>query len=251
MAFGSSQQRVSQSNLAASDSPFYRLTEGERIIRILDQEEKTHWRYWMPVNINGQRVERSVVVGGYENPIQRHFSALGKEHPEYRSLSKRISINVLCRTPVKHTTQGTVVYPDLRGVFPNQDPATGENISSYAVVPNNRVYILEFGNDLMQDFMALHNRMRHRTTLEPLAIWDFDIRLIITGAKKSRKIKAVADIDQSPLPSELKSSLKKYDLNLTSRPLPELAQERLLMGEDYTRIIQELAFERPVPTLDL
>lgn len=248
MAFGHSTQKSATSE-SRFDNPYIKLGEGERVVRILDQEERTFWRYYLQVNVDGRQMGRSIVVGGNDNPIKRYMDRLGEGDKGYVKPGKRMLLNVLDRTPVKLNKFGTPVYAGIDGrTFPQVDPATNESIVNAPVVPHNKVLIMEFGSELMQSLMVIHERIRSNKTFEPLPVWALDVRIITKGTGKDTKRMAMPDVDQEPLPAEL-AALPKYDLSLAARVMPDVYQERLLAGEDYNVIMRELGWERLSPTI--
>lgn len=247
MAFGHSTQR--DETATRFENPYLNLKEGERVIRVLDREERSYWRYFIDVNVGGKKSGRPIVVGGGENPIRRYMDKLGKEHQDYRAPQKRMLLNVLDRTPVKLNKFGSPVYAGMDGrTFPSVDPATSEAIVNAPVAPHNKVLLMDFGNELMQALMVIHERIRHNQTFEPLPIWALDIKIITKGTGKDTKRMAMPDMNQEPLPAEL-AALPKFDLALAVRVMPDVCQERLLNGEDYNVIMKELGWERLTPTV--
>lgn len=247
MAFGSSKQKASAgANDNANLDTYLRMTEGERIVRILDEEETSFWRYWLNGAAYPGCGKGKGIIVGRDSPIRQHMEALGKDHPDYRAPQRRYLLNVLDRTPVKKTSKGYPVYADGNGNFPN---ALGdENVSNSPVVPNNRVYVVEFGSQLLDSFVILHNKIKHRNTYELLPIWGFDVKIFTKGSGLETKRMVFPDMDQDPLPEEL-FALPKYDLAQFTRVFPNAAQERILAGEDFGAIMKELGWERPVPNV--
>lgn len=248
MAFGHSMQKNAgeQRNF---ESPYLKLSEGERVIRILDREERSYWRYFLDVNVDGKQQGRPIVVGSNDNPVKRFMDRVGEHDPRFRKPSRRMLLNVLDRTLVKLNKFGAPVYAGLDGrTFPGVDPSTNEPLANTPAVPHNKVLIMEFGSELMQSLLVIHERIRSNTTFEPLPLWALDIKIITKGAGKDTKRMAMPDMDQQPLPAEL-SALPKFDLTLAARVMPDEMQERLLAGEDYNVIMKELGWERLTPTV--
>ena len=249
MAFGKTAQKQSAQGNAQQESAYLKFGQGERVIRILDQEETEFYRYWLNVNVGGKQQGRSIVIGNKkDSPIYKYMQGLGEDHPDFRFPARRLLLNVLDRTPVKKTSTGLTVYADERGNFPNTDPVSEESVAKQPIVPNNKVYIMEFGPQLLDQMLVLHERIRDRETFEPLPIWRFDIKIVSRGAGKDTKRGVMPDVDQDPLPDEL-FSLPKYDLKLVCRPLPVQYQQRILDGEDYIELMRELEWDRPQATI--
>lgn len=256
MGFGSSLQTGSSTENASTtdrEQVYMKLT-GENILRVLDEEEFTYWRYYMPVNVGGQQQKRSIVVGR-GGPISDFFSKMDKEDPKRLRVSKRMLLNVLDRTPVKKLDGNVVVYP-TQGleVFPKAGP-NGESLDGISVEPHNKVLILDLGPDLMTKLTMYHRRSRNARTFEPMNIWDFDVRVIsfLPPGKEAKEVQrsVMPDADQDPLPKELADTLLKFDLTQVVRPMPEAAQKRLLAGEDLIEILKELNWPRPQATIKL
>lgn len=243
MPFGSSRTR-NESGTTRMDSPYLKLLPGDRVIRILDQEEHSYWRYWINVNVNGKQQGRSVVVA-MDNPIKRMMDAMGKEAPGYRKVERRMMLNVLDRTPIIRWGDGSTLYADAKNVF--TDPNNGKPLAVPATQPNNRVMILDFGANLMDQFMHWHERVFNRANMqEKLPIWNMDLRISTLGSGKEVKRIVTPELDQEPLPDEL-SNLPKYDLDKLCRPMPNDAVQKLLDGVDYNEVIAELGWERVAP----
>lgn len=245
MAFGKSTKGAQQEAQVTQEPIYLKLGAGERIIRILDQEETDYWRYWID-NLDGKRISRSIAVarGG---PIAEYMASLPEGHDDFRKVQRRCLINVLDRTPVKKTSKGIAVYADAKGNYPSS--ANEENISGSPVVPNNKVLVLEFGNQLLESFLMLHENVKDRNTFESLPIWRFDVKIMTRGERLETKRIVLPAEDQNPLPDEL-YALPKYDLKEFIRPMPVEFQARLLAGEEYADLMKELGWDkRPVPVL--
>ncbi len=256
MGFGASLQTGSDTGTTSTTDreQIYMKLTGENILRVLDEEEFTYWRYYMPVNVGGKQQDRSIVVGR-GGPISEFYGKFDKEDPKRRKVSKRMLLNVLDRTPVKKLDSGTVVYP-TQGleVFPKAGP-NGESLDGVTVEPNNKVLILDLGPDLMTKLTMYHRRSRNAKTFEPMNIWDFDVRVIsfLPPGKEAKEVQrsVMPDADQEPLPQELKDTLLKFDLSQVVRPMPEAMQRRILDGEDLLEILKELNWPRPQATIKL
>ncbi len=220
MAFGD-KSRAQGSGDGSSTDVYMKLGPGEKVIRILDDEETVYWRYWIN-KLQGREINRSVTVASMRDPIPRYYNSLGKDHPEYRSIQKRFVLNVLDRTP-----------------------STDPNKNSF-----NQVRILELGKELMDKFAMLHMRIRDRQTFEPLPITRFDVKVISQGTGKDVNRIVLPGDDLDDLSDELKTLLK-FDLSKVSRPMPAEYQERLLAGEDYADVIKDLGWEKPVATVPI
>jgi hypothetical protein len=243
MAFGDSKQRKGSEG-GRTESPYIKLAAGERVIRIRDDEEFSYWRYFINVNVNGQQQGRSIVVA-MDNPIKKMMDQLGADHPNFRKVERRMLLNVLDRTPVVRWTDGTTLYPDQSGVFTN--PESGTRLSDPARVANNRPMILDFGPQLMEFFMAYHNRLRNKQNLdELLPIQRVDLRVATFGKGFDTKRIVTADQDTDPLPPEL-AALPKYDLKKLTQPMPNEAIQQLLDGADYNEVTRALGWERVQP----
>ncbi len=244
--FGHSAQKREQQSTTVYESAYLRFGEGERIVRILDRSKTEFWRYWMDVNVNGKREGRSITIASKrESPIARYFDAIGFGNPGFRGINRRLLLNVLDRTPVKKTAQGLTVYADAKGVYPSTH--SYENISASPIVQNNKVYIMEFGPQLLDNLLMLHERIRSQRTYEPLPLWQFDVKIISKGKGIDTTRVAFPD-DQTPLSEEL-LALPKYDLTQVAKPMPVEYQQKLLDGADYNEVMKELGWERPVATV--
>lgn len=230
MAFGDSTKKTQRED-SPRVSPFLKL-DGERIVRILDEDVVPYYQYWLDVNIGGRQVGRGIVAG-FNNPIKDFMDSIGEEDPRYRRPSRRFAINVLDKTLVKIKTDGTVVYADERGNFP-----TDADLSGIAPAPHDQVKIVNFGPTLMDQLKTLNDRARSRSTYEPITIQQFDVRIISSGRGRDKKTMAMQDADYA-LPQVL-LDLPRYDLNKIYAPLPNEALQRILNGDDYNEIIKEL-----------
>lgn len=240
MAFGQTyeQKKAGGSSGEVRESPYLRLKAGDRFIRILDDDAVMCWQYFLDVNVDGRQQGRGVIVGGIDNPVKRYMDSLGEDHPKYRRASRQFLLNVLDRTPVQRG-EGTVIYPDEFGAFGGKGP----------VEPNNRVMILGFGPQLMEQFTNLHNRMRNPKTGAAMAIQDFDLQIFTRGTGRDTKKSAIPSPDheaQLPLQDAIRNG-PRYDLKLATRPMPDEAQDRLLSGEDYTAVLRSLGWESIKP----
>lgn len=244
MAFGKSLQKTSNDDTRPSESPFLRLPPGERLIRILDDEETPYWSYWLDVNVDGRKVGRSIVVG-YPNPIKEYMDNLGEDNPAFRRIRKRSYLNVLDRTLVKRDPNGAAYYPDEQGNYPEKS-ASGEALS--ALVPNNRVMILDTGPQLMELFTMLNNRVRdRRDPSQLLPIQRVDLRVVTSGKGRDTTRAVYPDIDTDELPQEL-ADLPRYDLAKIVEPMPNESIMRLLEGDDYSEVIKDLGWKRIEPS---
>lgn len=245
MAFGGSKQRQQQ-NDGPAQSAYLNMSEGDRIIRVLDEDEVEYWAYWL----NGKDWPncgkgKSIIVGR-DGPLRRHFEALGADHPSYRKVGKKYVINVLDRTPVKKSAKGAVAYKSLSGVYPNE--VNGDSVVNSPIVPNNTVYIMNYGATICDYLSVFHNKVNNRKTYKPMAIWEIDLIITRKGAGTDTTYMAYPGDDQDELPEDL-LALPKYDLAPVTRPFPVEAQERLIAGDDYLEIMKSLGWERPVPTV--
>lgn len=245
MAFGSSYAKAMENRSKGSDGPkesSYLRWQGERIVRVLGGE-KVYRSFYFPVNIGGRTVGRSIVMhDAYDNPIQLHMRELGEDHPKFRKMSFRIITNAFDRTPVLRGSDGETIYSDEKGKFPVKgDPQ-----------PNNRVYLLEFGKNVMDQLTMLNERSRHPQTFEPITINDMDIVLRTTGSGTSQTrmvFPHTAPGAADPIPEDIAKDLMLYDLDMVVRPMPYEAQERVIAGEDYGDILKDLGWEPLRPTI--
>ena len=192
----------------------YLKLQGDQTIRIIDRSEDVpfYWRYYMPVNVGGKQQDRSIVVGR-NGPIAQFMASIGSEDRRFRKPSKRMLLNVLDRS-------------------------------------DSRIKILDFGSDLLSKFTALHQRVRRQTTMEPMNVWDFDLTIVSLAGKEPKDVQrsVFPGNDQGPLAPDL-AALLKFDLTQAARIMPDEMQVRLLAGEDLNEILQELNWQRLVPTL--
>lgn len=198
---------------AQSESIYFKLT-GEQTIRILDKTETvfTYWRYYMPVNVDGKMQDRSIVVdrGG---PIASFMAEIGKEDRRYRGVQKRVMSNIFDRATKK-------------------------------------VYVLDYGNDLLTKISALHQRVRKYGTMDSMNVWDFDIDIRSVEGKEKKDVRrdVIPGMDQEPLAPEY-AALPIFDFRQVIRPMPVEAQARLLAGDDLLEILKELNWPKPTPTV--
>lgn len=246
MAFGGSKQNKQQ-NDGPSQSAYLNMSEGDRIVRVLDQDETEYWAYWLNGKDWSNCGKGKSIIVGRDGPLRRHFEELGKDHPSYRKVGKKYVINVLDRTPVKKTLKGLPVYKLPNGSFPND--VNGESVVNSPIVPNNTVYIMNYGAQISDYFSVFHNKVNNRKTYQPMAMWEFDLIITRKGVELATTYMAYPGDDQEELPDEL-LSLKKYDLSQVTRPFPAEAQERLIAGEDYMEIMKSLGWDRPVATVE-
>lgn len=248
MPFGASLQReTTQSDTTTQAEQIYFRIPPESVLRILDEQEVSYWRYYVYVNVGGKQQQRSIVVGPGNTPFKERYGNTDIKP------SKRMLLNILDRTIVKKLADGTPVYQDAGGKYP-PTAGNGENTAGLAETPNNKIYILDFGSEIMKKLVNLHRRVRNQKTFDPMNVWDFDIRLISTKTGPEAKDVSrdvIPDLNQEPLPEELKASLLKYDLSQAVHVMPDNAQERLLAGEDLLVILKELNWPRPQATIKL
>lgn len=245
MAFGKSTERnKGNSGGEVREQIYLRLQPGEKTIRILDEEETPFWRYWMQVSIGpGQKAGRPVITGR-GSPIDRYMASLEEGDPNLAKKQQRMLLNVLDRTWVKKNSKGQAVYADESYEYPKTDPGTGEDLTRIEPEPHNKVLILEFGPQLMQDFMLLDKRTRSREDPRKLLnIWEFDVKIITRGKGRDTVHKAFADDDKSPLSQDL-LALPRHDLVSMTLPLPNEACQRILDGEAFQEVIRSVAEAR-------
>lgn len=249
MAFGDSAVRTAVQSTDNANSPYLKLA-GEVTVRVLDTEETAYWRYWMPVNVAGNKQARSIVVGR-DGPIARHFASIGKGNQGYVSVQQRRLLNVFDRTLVKRTVNGSY-YPDADGIYPTTD-AAGLPLAGVQPTPANRVGVIDIGSDLITDLRTLHNRVKHAQTYTALPIWQFDVVIVTTKtgpAAKDVSRRVLSGTDQTPIQELVaQHNLVKYDLRDFTRIMPDEAQQRILAGDDFVEIMKELGWDRPTPKL--
>lgn len=220
MAFGQQFTTPSVSDQEKVESPFIKfLPDQDLLIRILDDDVTSFWQYWIMVNIGGQKVGRSIVVGR-DNPIKEFMDSIGKEDKRYQKPSHRFYVNVLDRTPKDDGTR------------------------------LNKVFILGGGNALMSELTPMDGKVRSRKDFsKKLRLQEFDILLVTSGEGKERKIKAfqALDDDEEQLSTEL-LTLPRYDLAKMTTPLPNDALKAILDGKDYNEIMQSLGRTGAYPT---
>lgn len=224
MAFGDSLKAAqAQQAQTPRQSPYLNVSPGERIIRILGSE-KSFWRYWIRVNVNG-KMEGRPIIAEYENPI-RDCETLDEAS---RKPTRRFVVNVLDRTPVLRVKgTGEIIYPDENGAY----NAVGKAVEGKPE-PLNEVRLLEFGRSLMDEIMAYDGRMRSRVDYSRvLRVTDVDLALIITGQGKNRTIKVMQSFDESPVSVD-----EVFDLDEVIAPYPNEAIQALLDGENYLDVL--------------
>lgn len=222
MAFGATFQTPTEST-EKRESPFLKLQENQDVvIRVLDPEITPFWSYYMFVNIGGQKVGRSIIVGR-DNPIKDYMDSLGKENSKYARPTHRWRCNVMDRTPTDR----------------------GERV--------NKVMILEGGKRLLDEISPLDGRVRSRRDFsKKLSLQEFDILLVTTGSgKENKSTKAMQQLDdeEGPLPHEL-LILPRYDLAKISMPFPNDAVQDLLDGKDYNEVMKAIGRNGDWPMID-
>lgn len=217
MPFGSSITERGKANKDSKlESPFLKLQAGtDVVIRILDDDIHSFYRYWYPVNIGGRRDGRPIIVA-FNNPIKDYMSTLGDDHPQFHRPSQRAYLNVLDRTEYK----------------------AGE--------PLNKVKILELGKQLTERFQVLDGRAINRADFHRMHLQEFDIQLVTIGEGTQKDVIPSQHIDDKPLPVEL-LTLPRYDLQKMSQPMPNEAIQKLLDGADYNEVRKELGWEGAYP----
>lgn len=248
MAFGESLQRRDTGSGGTGtrfESPYLRLPAGERIIRIMDDEEVVFWRYFINVNVGGGRTGGKPIIVHRDNPIKTMMDSLGEGHPRFRKVERRMVLNVLDRTPIVRWTDGRTIWPNEGGIFLN--PETGEPLVQPETQVNNRMYILELGSLLMQNFAHLHQNFRPKDDpSRQIPIQQVDVKITTFGSGKDTKRFAVATDVWGPLPKEL-ANLPRYDLKEVTKPMPNESVQRLLDGDDYSDVLRDLGWERVQP----
>lgn len=211
MAFGSQFTNPVNSEEKA-ENPFVKFVPDQDVlIRVLDEHETSFWQYWITVNLGGNKVGRSIIVGR-DNPIKAYMEELGDKDKRYQRPSHRFYVNVLDRTLKDDGTR------------------------------LNKVFILSGGNALMQELSALDGRVRSRSDFsKKLRLQEFDVLLVANGEGKERKIKSMQSLDEEegPLPTEL-LTLPRYDLQKMVQPLPNEALIKIWNGAEYGEIMQSL-----------
>jgi len=244
MAFGDARKNSTASQAMSAEgfyeSPFVKFVPGERVLRVLDTDAITYFRYFLKVNFGGDQRFRSINVGGYHNPVKEFMDNLGEDHPDYARPQKRYIINVLDRTPVKKTEKGVTVLPGEGGKYPAIDPTFNEDVSSQDPVPNNRVMILEMGITLYDNLVDLSEAgIRSPDTYEVMTIHDFDVRIRTKGQGRDRRQSVIASTESSnDFPSDA-FTRERYDLQKIIEPLPDELLKEVLEGGDYMEILDK------------
>jgi len=227
MAFGKAM--TERPEVAATErkqfvSPFLKLTpeKPEAVIRILDKDIVTFWRYWLKVNL-GDRWDGRPVIVGRNSPIKEHFAQFQKGDKRYQSPAMRAYINVLDRTPVDG-------------------------------VPTNQVKIWEVGRELVEALQVFDGRQINRTTMQKMSLQEFDLMLVrVERRDQNGEVRAnivpSPSFNDDPLPEEL-LKLPRYDLVKMSQPMPDEAQIRLLNGESYNDVRNSLGWLGEYPLVD-
>lgn len=253
MAFGSSRTQQSQKSERKENfiSPFMRLKEGDKIVRILT-EEVLYYRYFLTVTYDGKSVYRPVTVGSYNNPIKFFMDSLGEEHPSYRRVQKRYAVNVLDRTLVKKTDV-TVTYPGSDGSFPKEDDL-GNDISTIEPRVNNQVMILDIGQRLMDMLSHLNDSgfRNPNNSDELLYIQDMDIKVTTKGTGRNTQhfaspvYGAFGKLGKEELPKQV------FDLKTMYKPWPDNVLEMITQDKDWKEIMDAMGFEPgDYPMVDL
>lgn len=226
MTFGSTLKAASVSNVQEERklAPYLRLNPGEYTIRIVGQEQ-TFWRYWIPVRV-GDRYEGRSVIAAYDNPIKTS----DRLNDQAKRPSRRFVVNVYDRTEVIRTPDGAVVYPDEFGSFSlNGNPVSGRK------TPRNEVLILEFGMDMMNEFLVQDGRMRSRKDhSKVLRVTETDLILVVRGQGRERTVKVMQGFNEDPVDVN-----EIYDLSEIVRPYPNEAIQELLDGQEYTDVLKK------------
>jgi hypothetical protein len=247
MGFGESMQRNTGAQGGGNvrfESPYLKLPAGERIIRIVDEEEVSFWRYFINVNAGGQPRGKPIIVAR-DNPIKHMMDELGEGHAKYRKVERRMVFNVIDRTPIVRWQDGSTIWPNETGLYINPD--TDQPLVAPELQPNNRMYILEVGPQLMQNFLHLHQNFRPKDDpSQQLPIQMVDVKITTFGKGFDTKRFASTTDVWGPLPKEL-ADLPRYDLKEITKPMPNDSIQRLLNGDDYNDVLRDLGWERVQP----
>jgi hypothetical protein len=223
MPFGQAltERAVSVSDRPKFESPFLQLTaeRPEAIIRILDEDVTTYWRYWMPVNLGDKWDGRPVIVGK-NSPISQYMNTLDKQDPKRKTPVLRAYINVLDRTVVD-----------------------GQ--------PLNKVKIWDVGSDVVKSLQVFDGRQYNRRTMEKMRLQEFDIMLVrvpTRGQDGKERFTTVPSpsFNDEPLSEDL-LVLPRYDLRKMVEPMPDDAQRALLGGAKYQDVRDSLGWTGVYP----
>jgi len=184
-------------------------------VRVLDKMPYMAYKHYIP------SASISVLCLGEECPICQRNTELIKNNPGVKYMNikgliprqERYLVNVLNRTPVKVTSAGSIVYPNLEGEFPTS--AESESLVGIEAKPLNQVEVLERGYELFSNLQILHKTTRNAAN-ELVGLTNFDIVLIYPGGKKSPQANATAFMDEVNVPPESMYTLSAMGIQLTS-----------------------------------
>lgn len=207
MAFGSSFAKFTSRQDVQSDRQlFLRLPEGTtKVIRILDTEEFTYRAIVMQVRIKEERAWRSIAYKTLAKEVRELMQAPGEIRTQLRSV-----FNVVDRTK------------DASGHRPNT------------------VHLLDASRTLMEQLVALNNQLVHPSTMKPVSINECDIAIT---TRKGTPLTRYVYPDLTPagmeaLPDDIMQ--QRTDPKTVIVFFPPEYQVRLLKGEDYVDLVQEL-----------
>lgn len=154
-------------------------------LRILDEHAVDTYKHFIP----NQRI--SLACLGEDCPICKNNDRLVSEHPNTKpwdipgfiSRQHRYKVNVLNKTVVKISPNGSITFP-TKGGFPTNDPATGELIANIDPTALNRVEVLERGPRLFEQFNMINQQVCDDVG-NPLGIWNYDIVITASGSGPS------------------------------------------------------------------
>lgn len=246
MAFGESLNKLSRQSEdqgRTQEVPFVRLGEHERVFRIMDTREFMFWSAWFKVNVRGQKVRRSVILG--TNDVINEWNSVhgyNRGDPDYISPRPRFAVNVLDRTKVIRK-DGDVLFPNKTGRY---EDANGRLVSG-TPEDYNKVLIWEFGKSTLETIVSLSKYMRSRNNPQKsVSINDVDIIVVSEGEGLRRAIRVLQGFEEGPLPAHL-SSLPLYDLQSIFKPFPDEAIKKLLDGEDYYEVLDAYQINKEFP----
>lgn len=187
------------------------LTGPVHTLRILDTEAHMSYSHY----INGVLIN----CLGSDCPVCAENQKIYTEYPDnykdirgYYPRTRRFSVNVLDKTPVKICPKCGTDNGDV-----SKCGACSELLTGVELTPSNKVKILSRGVTLFEQLNVLDNAIMDESGNQ-LHLTDFDIRLIVSGSGLQKTVTPLPlSNDRAPVPD----TLEKYDtktLGITLSP---------------------------------
>ncbi len=207
---------------------FFKLTEGQHIIRLLQPmgEIKMVYTHWLnrisieclgdtcPICSNNQEILTRVSkeVG------QKEAWKQAKKEEGFNPWQLRYYANVLDRTPVKvhpEAAKGTENKINAAGEFPVLCEETKLPLADVPVTSSNTVRVLSSGKTLFEDLDAIDLATCGLESDEsgmpiPLGITNYDVALIVSGEGRERNVSPVPQASRNDV---VEVTEELYDLN--------------------------------------